>query len=411
MTDNNLQLHLDSDLNLIPREVPAQRVIEMKIHAPVSTGSSHGPKLNLALVIDRSGSMSGEKLDYVKQAAKHVLDMLQDQDHVALIAYDDEITVLSPSVPVTSTHRAELKRQVSALRSGGTTNLSEGWLTGCREAASAAQEGTLNRSLLLTDGLANAGITDLEELAVHARELSRRGVSTSTFGVGEGFNEHLLEAMSNQGGGNFYYIENPQTIPDLFVREFKELSAVTLRDVEIVLDYPKQVSLQVLGGWRTECASEQMHIYLGSLFSDQNQEIYIKLLTPPAGEQSQLKFTARLFGKGETGALIKVEEHIIFEYEDQKTAEAAPRQLDLLERYAQVDLAETANEALKLERRGENEKASRVLQQSIADNSPYIANEQVQAYQDMSERMQKGMDESDRKASHYNSYNQRRHRG
>ena len=410
MTENNLKLHLDTDQNLIPQDIPAQRVIEISLHAPVSTGSNNRPHLNLALVLDRSGSMSGEKLEYVKLAAKHVLDMLQEQDRVAMVAYDDEISVLSTSVPVTSSNRNELKRRVSSLEIGGSTNLSDGWLAGCKEAASAAQEGTLNRSLLLTDGLANAGITDLEELAMHARELSRRGISTSTFGVGEGFNEHLLEAMSNQGGGSFYYIENPRTIPELFLREFKELSTVTARDVEIALDFPPQVSLQVLGGWRTEVTADQMRIYLGNLVSDQTQEIYIKLLTPPAGENSQLKFTAHIFGKGENGEILEVQDEISFRYENRETVEAEPRKRDVLERFGQVDLAETANEALKLERNGENEKASRMLQRSIDENASYIEPEKAKDYQHMAERMRRGMDESDRKASHYNTYNQKRRR-
>jgi Ca-activated chloride channel family protein len=258
--------------------------------------------------------------------------------------------------------------------------------------------------------LANEGITDLEELARHARELAVRGVSTSTFGVGEGFNEHLLEAMSDQGGGNFYYIETPAEIPALFGREFKELAAVTAREVEIVLELPPQVHAQLLGGWRVECSPGQMRIFVGDLYSGRQQEVYVKLLTPPAGDLSQLSLRAKAFGKGEGGQQYESQAEAALRYAPQAEAEAAPSKRDMLERFARVDLAETANEALKLERRGENEKANRLLEQSIEANRPYVAPSQADDYHQLSERMKQGMDEADRKQSHYNSYNQKRRR-
>ncbi len=411
MSQNTLQLHLNTDADLIAREVPSQRVLEISVQAPLAANQSSRSQLNLALVLDRSGSMSGEKLDFVKLAARHVLDLLEEQDHVALVAYDDEINLLSPSTPVTKDNRIELKRRISNIEPGGSTNLSDGWLAGCQEVASAAQEGTLNRAMLLTDGLANAGITDLEELAQHARELSRRGISTSTFGVGQGFNEHLLEAMSNQAGGNFYYIATPNEIPDLFLREFRELVAVTARDVEIIVEAPPHVNIQVLGGWRVDFSEGRLRIFLGNLFSGQTQELFIKLLNPPLGELNELVFTVKIFGKGETGQLYEDRAEFAFQYADQDKVEAAPRKRDVLERFARVDLAEAANEALKLERLGENDKASRLLTQSIEDNRPYIESSQADEYQRMSQIMKHGMDEADRKQSHYNTYTQKRQRG
>ncbi len=410
MSENHLQLHTNTDRELLPREVPAQRVLEIVLQGPGVEAQKERSALNLALVLDRSGSMSGEKMEYVKQAALHVLDLLEAQDRVAVVAYDDEVTLVAPSTPLSNEQRAELKRRVYPLRPGGSTDLSGGWFAGCQEVAAAAQPDSLNRVLLLTDGLANRGITDLEELATHAKELSKRGVSTSTFGVGRGFNEHLLEALSNQGGGTFYYIETPSEIPGLFRREFQELAAVTAREVEVVLTIPPQVNAQVLGGWRVECNRDQMRIFIGSLYAGRTQELYLKLLTPPAAEQTTLSIGVKGYARGEAGQLYEAQGEVTFRYAPQAESEATPPQREVLERYAQVDLAETANEALKLERVGENARASEMLAASVAENRNYAAPAQTEAYEKLSRRMKRGMDEADRKSTHYTTYNQKRRR-
>jgi len=267
MADNTLQLTLNSEQTLIARDIPSQRVLEISVHAPTMATQKSRPPLNLALVIDRSGSMSGEKLEYVKQAASYVVDRLEDNDRCALVAYDDQVYLLSPSKQMSVANRVEMKELIRTIRIGGSTNLCGGWLQGCHEVAEVAGEKTINRTLLLTDGLANVGITDLEELAMHARELATRGVTTSTFGVGLGFNEHLLEAMSNQGRGNFYFIETPMQIPDIFIREFNELATITASDVEIELEIPDQVGIEILGGWAHEKKEGKLRIFSGNLFS------------------------------------------------------------------------------------------------------------------------------------------------
>jgi|AutmiccommuBRH23_1029490.scaffolds.fasta_scaffold01015_16 Ca-activated chloride channel family protein len=411
MKNNSIQLRINAEQSLIAREVPSQRVLEITVVAPTIAAQTTRPPLNLALVIDRSGSMSGSKLEYVKQAATFVVDRLEENDRVAIVTFDDQVYLLSPSVRTTASNRSVLKQLINSIRIGGTTNLSGGWLQGCQEVASASEETTINRSLLLTDGLANVGIVDLEELAVHARELASRGVTTSTFGVGLGFNEHLLEAMSNHGRGNFYFIETPMEIPGIFLKEFNELATITASDVEIEIAIPEHVNIEILGGWSHEKVGGKLRVFAGNLYSGQTQEIYLKVLTPPFNDLPELKFSAKIVAKDENGKVIEDNTELTFQYADQDKVQAEPRKQDLLERFATVEMADKSTEALKLERAGERDKAQRLIVQSINLNMPFLSEDQAEKYQHLSERMKRGMDEGDRKSTQYDSYQQKRRRG
>ncbi len=410
MKQANLNIHLNSDKQLISKESATQRILEIRLQAPVSTNENNRPKINLALVLDRSGSMAGEKLEYVKEAARHVLDQLQGQDQVALVVYDDKILVLSRSINVTNGNRFELKQLISGIQAGNMTNLRDGWLTGCKEIAAAAQEGMINRTMLLTDGLANVGETDLEILAQHAFELYKDSVSTSTFGVGYGFNEHLLEAMANKGGGNFYFIERPDRIPQIFLKEFDELVGITARKVEIKLELPKSIEWRVLGGWSTEYKNGCLQIYVGDMLSAKTLDIYLRLHIPVDINPDDLVMTAKIFGQGEPGQVYEDQTKVEFQYADQKDVESTPENKELMERFSEVELAETAAEALKLERKGQRDDANRMLNQTINRNRLYISVKEAENYQGMSDRMKQGMTEADRKRSHSESYRLRRNK-
>ena len=404
-----LSFEMHTDLDLVASEVPTQRVVELVVTPPSARTASVRPALNLALVIDRSGSMSGDKIDNVRRAAAHVLDLLEEQDQVAIVAYDDTINVLSPSQRVTAQVRALLKSRIQELAPGNMTNLCGGWLTGCEEIAKVANGagGQLNRALLLTDGLANVGITDLEEIGMHASQLLNKGIATSTFGVGLDFNEHLLEHMANQGGGRFYFIADPHAIPSIFVQEFRELAAVTAQAVEVTLEIPAQVDAKVLGSWRSEQNGQALRLWLGDIPASQRREVYVRLLIPPQnrqGSHAELALRAEASGRGEKGEPLAASAQVTFKYAPRLQVVAAPVRQEVMQRFSQVEMADSATEALKLERAGQREQASRLIEQNLAAAAPYLpAADQVQ-YQQLSERMLHGLDEKARKTSHHQAY-------
>ena len=409
MTEKKLIFTMQTENELIERQSASQRTIEIIVQAPpMAIRSQPRPPLNLALVIDRSGSMSRDKLAFVQQAAIQLLDLLDERDRVAVVAYDDEVSLIAESTLLTPAARRQMKNSIQQIHPGGSTNLRDGWLTGCQQVATHQAKYQLNRALLMTDGLANVGIVEPEELNVEARGLYRRGVSTSTFGVGLGFNEHLLEGMATVGGGNFYFIEQPSQIPNIFTREFTELATVTARDVELTLEIPAGVKVNVLGELDNEMTAGKLRIFLGSLAAGQPKYVYLNLLIQPAGQEAEMILRGRVMGHGETGEIFESQAEMGFRCASPEEVRSKPAQDQLLGRAAQVILEDAVNQALKLERAGQGEKASSLLTQVLEIWRPFLSPEDQHRYDQMAGRMRQGMQEEDRKTSHYLSY-QKRH--
>lgn len=410
MPNQKVTLTADCDRKLVAVEVSSQRIVEWSVEAPHIQRGSDRAALNIALILDRSGSMQREKLQYVKQAASHVLDLLDARDLVALVAYDDQVTLIAHSKPVTEQARAEMKDKINELRPGGWTDLSGGWLEGCRQISANQLGQGVNRALLLTDGLANRGITDIEELTHHARELRRRGVSTSTFGVGLDFNEHLLEPLAEQGGGHFFYIERPEQIPDVFKRELGELLTVVAREAFLSIDVPNGLSVEVLGDLPHERDGKRLRIFLGELCAGERRALYTRALIPPDGPGTTVVLRGELGYANLAAATEVVSAEVAFSYAREAEAILAPVYKELLSRAGEVEMAAATARALKLERAGQFHQAQAIMQQTLAATTSYMPAPAVAAYNSLAGQLAKGLSENARKETHFAAYKTRQSR-
>ena len=222
---------------------------------PATARSARAP-LHLALVIDRSGSMAGQPLAEAKRCARMVIDGLQPCDRAALIVYDDQVQTLCPLV--TMDQRDVLRRAIDGIRDGGMTNLHGGWLAGAEALAPHTGGQALSRVILLSDGQANEGLTEVEAIARQCAELAEAGVTTSTYGLGTGFNETLMTRMADAGRGNAYYGQTAEDLADPFSEELELLAALCARELRLEVDAAPGVSVELLndyavltgGGWR-----------------------------------------------------------------------------------------------------------------------------------------------------------------
>jgi Ca-activated chloride channel homolog len=292
MSTSSPWLTVRTDRPLISASAPSTRYLLIRVIAPSAPARDGRMPVNVSLVLDRSGSMEdGRKFTLARQAVEQALRMLRSDDCFSLVVYDDEIDLLAPSSLATAAAKTRALDALKDIGPRGSTNLGAGWLRGCEQVADhLVGEDAVSRCLLLTDGLANRGMQNRSELALHAAELQRRGVSTSTFGVGADFDERLLRDMALQGGGNFYFIEGAAQIPGILTGELGEALEVTVRNAALEITLPRNADAEPVSRFRHRRAhgDNELRIELGDLVSEQEQTVVVKVTLPPGREVGSL---------------------------------------------------------------------------------------------------------------------------
>lgn len=418
-----VRIEMKADCALLSAQTVSKRLIEITVaaaDAEEAVSARRRLPLNLALVIDRSGSMEGgRKLAYVKEAAIHVLGVLDERDQVAIVTYDSDVRLLSPGVAVTAERRAELTRAIRAVRTGGSTALFDGWLRGADAVAQNQKSDGINLVLLLTDGLANSGETRREVLEQHTGALFARGVSTSTFGVGTDFNQFLLEGMAERGGGAYHFIEHPDQIPALFAQELGDLLRVVVRDARLTIATPGSggVALTLFGDLNhsTEGA-DCVRVPLGSLISGQERAFFLEALVPPlaatGGEKdASLILSVEVTGVTEAGESVRLHRDLRFRYAPDSETSSAPRDEPLRQRAADVQVASAQTAALRLAEEGRGKEGAKVLRSALTQLRPSLAAPAAAEAETLAEQMDREeMSPAERKRQHSLSYQKRQAR-
>ena len=332
MTFNVLQ-----DRHLIRPTHRSNRFVLVEVTAPAVQSERARPPVNLAFVLDRSGSMGGAKIRLAKQAIEEAVARLHDDDRFAIVVYDDKIDVVVPSTLASPDAR-------------DSTNLGEGWLRGAEQVALALSQEGVNRCLLLTDGLANVGITDHDELARHAGELRARGVSTTTFGVGEDFSEVLLQAMATAGGGHFYFIAEAASIRDHISSEVGETLEVVARGVTLEISAPEGVRIESLSPYPVRDGRGRTEVVLGELTSEERVQVVLRL-NFPYGEVGRT--TGAMFALSDRDGVIRGETKLGWAYADDRANDHQERDRVVDRAVARIFAARVRQEAVGRNRAGD----------------------------------------------------------
>lgn len=211
-------------IKAVQADRPTELFVKVQVRVPASEAKPNRVPLNLSFVIDRSGSMSGKKLAFAKQALVDAFLQLKPEDRLSVVTFDNEVTLNLPSTRVEEV--SNLDEWVRNIQSGGSTALFDGWKRGADEVASTLEKGALNRVLLLSDGQANVGKRNPEEIARYVEEKAKEGVSTTAMGIGRDFDENLMQAISDAGDGTYFFVERPEALPTFFESELNGLNVL-----------------------------------------------------------------------------------------------------------------------------------------------------------------------------------------
>ncbi len=213
--------------------------------APVTIESVVRTPLDIALVIDRSGSMGGPPLETAKECAVRILNGLRPNDRISIVTFDDAINVVQPLVAVGDAK--DIESRVRSIQCGGSTNLFGGWEEGAKQLAPFVKKERIARVILLSDGQANQGLINESEIFTHVAKLAGTGITTSTIGLGHGFNESLLAGMAKSGEGAANFGQTADDLDEAFEQQFAILSNTFLRQVEIKIQGGSDVKARLVG--------------------------------------------------------------------------------------------------------------------------------------------------------------------
>jgi Ca-activated chloride channel family protein len=242
--------------------------------------------VDMVIVLDRSGSMEGQKIKDAKKAVLNLLSNLSPGDRFALVTYADHVQRHTSLVSMTNGNRERIQSILKGISPGGSTNLGGGLQEGITVLSRASKTGNVGKVILISDGLANRGVTNPASLGTMASTAVNKEFGVSTVGVGQDFNEYLLTTIADRGTGNYYYLENPVSFAEVFQKEFKFAKAAAATSVEVRVPVSDHVSLVSAAGYPIEVKDNEAIFRPGNLLSGQTRKLFLTFQVPTHEEGS-----------------------------------------------------------------------------------------------------------------------------
>ncbi|MCP4399644.1 MAG: VWA domain-containing protein [bacterium] len=243
-------------------------------------GNVPAQHVDMVIVLDQSGSMQGQKIEFARQAISTLLSGLSEEDRFAIVGYADGVWKYSNLEHVGNSKRSEFHSIVANLYPGGNTNLGAGLQEGIDTLLSAPKQGNIEKVILISDGLANRGIVDTNALGNIASIALQKEFAITSVGVGHDFNEQLMTAIADRGAGNYYYLANPQAFAEVFQKEFQASKNVVASGMEIRIPLPDGATLLSASGYPIDIEGHEAVVHPGDLLAGQSRKLFLTFQLP-----------------------------------------------------------------------------------------------------------------------------------
>jgi Ca-activated chloride channel family protein len=271
-----LQLQLVPERGYVVKNSPQEIVVKIDLSAIAGKQKVRRTPLNLAVVLDKSGSMTGSKLEKTKQAAMQLVDRLAPNDIFSLVIFSDHAEVLVPAQKVED--KDALKEKIEGIEADGSTALYAGVKMGADQLQEFFSEKRINRVILLSDGLANVGPSSPRQLRQLGSNLSEKGISVTTIGVGDDYNEDVMAGIAEASDANYYYVQDTEKLPEIFSKELGEMLSVAARDVKIEIICPDGVKPLGFIGRAEKFEDQKSTVNLSQFTAGQNRYLFLRCL-------------------------------------------------------------------------------------------------------------------------------------
>jgi Ca-activated chloride channel family protein len=416
---NPVEVRVSPEQGRIYKSDGAEAIFDIDLHGRDASSARHTP-INLALVIDHSGSMSeGAKIDNAREAAREAIDQLEPSDTFSLVQFDNNVDVLIPAQPVED--KEHLKEIVDRIEPGGSTALYAGVQEGEHQLRQYFDAKNVNRVILISDGIANVGPSSPDELADLGRDIREKGASVTTIGLGADYNEDVMASIAEASGANYYYVQDAEKLPGILEQELGQVKDVVAQNLQIIIELPDGVDpVEVIGMPDVQFHHNRATISLGSFYGSQRRDLLVRCrIKSPKGDSCDVGHVHVAYAAPGDGSAKAADAVANVKLTDQKDDAKKSIDASVATQVALSENTETRQRALKLQDAGRYKDAADLLKaQSDADAAaaPALKNSKLdseaRALGAFAGQLQAGtpLGNEQRKSFQYENYNQENQR-
>lgn len=357
---------VDTDRGILPAGDPQNVVLKVTLEAPEAPSDIKRPLVNLALVLDQSGSMGGTKMEQAKAAAIEAVSRLGRGDIFSAVVYDTNVDTIVPAQNAGNID--SIIARIKRISSGGSTNLFGGVSQGASEVRKNLDTEFIHRIILLSDGLANVGPRTPGDLGRLGAALIKENISVSTVGVGTDYNEDLMAQLAQKSDGNTYFVESGYDLPRIFSSELGDVLNVVAKKVKVIITLPGNVTFVDIVGREGRFRGNKVELSMNQLYGGQEKYALIEVKVPEsrAGSKIKIAHASVVYENPFNQKTLKSSGVSYASFSDDKKKIEKSTNIDVVREY-QLNLNALAQEkAIELSDKGRNKEAAFELKKSAS---------------------------------------------